>query len=97
MLVAPNQFLKHHIANCIEAIVRDIRVRLRVHKAVFKGCDLVDWLIEVGLANDRSCAVSYGRNLVKGRVIRHVDDGVDFYDDNFIYTFQPPPPSATNQ
>ena len=83
------QFLKHHIAVCMEAIVKDVRVRLTVHKAVFKGSDLVSWLVEVGLASDRQSGVTYGRHLVKGRVIRHIDNYVDFYDDNFIYTFEP--------
>ncbi len=31
------QFMKHHIANCMEVIVKDVRVRLNVQRAVFKG------------------------------------------------------------
>ena len=31
------QFMKHHIANCMEAVVKDVRVRLNVQRAVFKG------------------------------------------------------------
>ncbi len=27
--------------------------------------------------------------LFRGRVIRHVDDHIDFYDDKFVYTFLP--------
>jgi hypothetical protein len=79
--------MKHHIANCMESVVRDIRVRLNVQRAVFKGSDLVHWLLEVGLARDRFDAVVYGRHLVKGRVIRHVDNYLDFYDDAFLYRF----------
>ena len=55
----------------------------------FRGSELVDWLCEVDLARDRQDAVSYARHLVKGRVIRHVDNYLDFYDDAFIYTFVP--------
>jgi hypothetical protein len=52
-----------------------------------KGSDLVQWLLEVGLARDRFDAVVYGRHLVKGRVIRHVENFLDFYDDAFLYRF----------
>lgn len=81
------QFMKHHIANCMESVVRDVRVRLNVNRAVFKGSDLVDWLCEVGLARDRFDGVTYGRHLVKGRVIKHVDNYLDFHDDRFLYRF----------
>jgi hypothetical protein len=27
--------------------------------------------------------------MFRGRVIRHVDDHIDFYDDKFVYTFLP--------
>merc|ERR1712098_87535 len=29
------------------------------------------------------------RGLLRGRVIRHVDNHLDFYDDKYLYTFQP--------
>ena len=49
----------------------------------------MDWLLEVGLVRDRIGGQEYGRHLVKGRVIRHVDNHLDFYDDLFLYTFAP--------
>ena len=54
-----------------------------------RGSQLVDWLLEVGLVRDRIGGQEYGRHLVKGRVIRHVDSHLDFYDDLFLYTFAP--------
>ena len=54
-----------------------------------RGSQLVDWLLEVGLVRDRIGGQEYGRHLVKGRVIRHVDNHLDFYDDLFLYTFAP--------
>ncbi len=86
---ACEQFLKHHISRCMEALLKDVRVRLTTHRAVFRGSELVDWLLEVGLARDRASGVEYGRHLVKGRVIRHVDNHLDLYDDAFLYTFAP--------
>ena len=51
---------------------------------------MVDWLLEVGLVRDRDGGQEYARHLVKGRVIRHVDNYLDFYDDStFFYTFTP--------
>ena len=81
------QFLRHHISNCLQTLVRDIRHRLITHNAVFRGSEFVDWLIEADLVSNRQDGVNYGRNLVRGRVVRHVDDYLDFYDDNFLYAF----------
>lgn len=83
------QFLKHHLSHCVETLVRDVRFRLKTHKAVFRACELVDWLIEADLVSSRQDGVKYGRHLIKGRVIRHIDNYLDFYDDNFLYTFLP--------
>ena len=38
------QFMKHHIANCMEAVVKDVRVRLNVQRAVFKGWWLTSFI-----------------------------------------------------
>ena len=81
------QFLKHHISNCLETLVRDVRHRLVTYRAAFRGNELIDWLIEADLVSNRQDGVNYGRNLIKGRVLRHVDNYLDFYDDNFLYTF----------
>ncbi len=58
------------MARCVPVAVGDVRCRLMVYRGVFHGTDLVDWLMEVGLARDRTDAVGYARHLVKGRVIR---------------------------
>ncbi|TRY74981.1 hypothetical protein TCAL_12136 [Tigriopus californicus] len=83
------QFLRYHIEKCMESLLRDVRVRLTTYQAVFRGQELVDWLMEVGLSRDRNDALIYGRHLLKGRVIRHVEDHLDFYDDVFLYSFHP--------
>lgn len=81
------QFLKHHISNCMETLVRDVRHGLLSYKAVFRGKDLIDWIIEADLVSTRQDGVDFGRNLIKGRILRHIDNYLDFYDDNFLYTF----------
>lgn len=64
-------------------------VLIRRHHASFYGFELVTWLVEFGLARTRQDAESLGRHLIRGRVIRHVDDHLDFYDGRFVYTFLP--------
>ena len=81
------QFLKHHMSNCMETLVRDVRHNLMTFKAVFRGSELVDWLLEADLVSNRMDGVVYARHLVKGRVLRHIDNYLDFYDDHFLYTF----------
>ena len=70
-------------------IARDLRFNLKTYKASFSGSELVDWLIEADLASNRQDAISFARHLVKGRVLRHVNNYLDFYDDKFLYTFTP--------
>ena len=71
----------------METLVRDVRHGLITYKAVFRGKDLIDWINEADLVSNRQDGVNYCRNLIKGRVLRHVDNYLDFYDDNFLYTF----------
>lgn len=56
---------------------------------VFFGCDLVNWLIEVGLALDRGEAVVYGDRLAKGGVIQHITNEFEFRDEPLHYRFVP--------
>ncbi|GAB0095583.1 integral membrane protein GPR155 [Sergentomyia squamirostris] len=81
------QFTKHHLDNCRKAIAEDKRWRIRTYRRVFFGNTLVDWLINVGLANDRTEATKYAKNLIDGRVLRHVNNVYHFYDKNLLYTF----------
>ena len=65
------------------------RWRLKTYRSVFIGKELVDWLVRVGLAHDRSEALRYGRHLLDGRLIRHIRSEHHFHDRPFFYTFQP--------
>ncbi|XP_059478612.1 integral membrane protein GPR155 isoform X2 [Neocloeon triangulifer] len=81
------QFRKHHLENCHRAIARNRRWRLQQFKQAFPGCELVDWLLSVGLAHDRVEALKYGRQLVEGRVLKHVAGHRHFMDGPFFYCF----------
>lgn len=63
------------------------RYRFRKYKSVFRGDQLVDWLLQVGLASDRQAAVYSGNCLILGRVIRHVTQAHFFLDSPYLYEF----------
>ncbi|TGZ48314.1 Uncharacterized protein DBV15_08645 [Temnothorax longispinosus] len=81
------QFSRCHLDACRARISMCRRRLLRVYRGVFSGTDLVNWLLEVGIVNNREDAVQYGRCLLESRVLQHVDGTHHFYDQNLLYTF----------
>ena len=63
------------------------RCGAKTSAGTFCGCDLVNWLIEVGLASDRGEAVIYGDKLVQGGVIQHITNNYEFRDEYLFYRF----------
>lgn len=63
------------------------RCGAKTSAGTFCGCDLVNWLIEVGLASDRGEAVIYGDRLVQGGVIQHITNEYEFRDEYLFYRF----------
>ncbi|KAK4878682.1 hypothetical protein RN001_011188 [Aquatica leii] len=82
-----DQFVTHHVSKCRQEIAKDKRWRIKVYKNVFSGRKFVDWLIEVGLARDRTEAVNYARHLIEGRVLKHINGVYHFHDRNLLYKF----------
>ncbi|KAK5638085.1 hypothetical protein RI129_012380 [Pyrocoelia pectoralis] len=83
-----DQFTTHHLEKCKEQIAKDKRWRIKVYKNVFSGRKFADWLIEVGLARDRTEAVNYARHLIEGRVLKHINGVYHFHDRNLLYKFR---------
>lgn len=81
------QFTTYHLERCRKAIAKDKRWRIKVYKKVFYGSIFADYLIEVGLARDRTEAVKYGKRLIDGRVMRHINNCHHFADKKLLYTF----------
>ncbi|XP_012533910.1 integral membrane protein GPR155 [Monomorium pharaonis] len=81
------QFNRCHLGACRARISMCRRRLLKVYKGVFLGTDLVNWLLEVGIVNNREDAVQYGRCLLDSRVLQHVDGTQHFHDQNLLYTF----------
>ncbi|KAG7227594.1 hypothetical protein INR49_005409 [Caranx melampygus] len=53
----------------------------------FLGSELVDWLQQVGLAQDRGEAVLYGTRLQQGGVLQHIKQEYSFQDSLLYYRF----------
>ncbi|XP_031835558.1 integral membrane protein GPR155 homolog anchor [Nomia melanderi] len=81
------QFNRCHLAECRARITICRRRLLKIYKGVFSGTDLVNWLIEAGVAQTRDEAVRYGRCLLESRVLQHIDGTYHFNDENVFYTF----------
>ncbi|XP_038607829.1 integral membrane protein GPR155 isoform X1 [Tachyglossus aculeatus] len=81
------QFVHYHRDLCVRSIVKERRCGAKTSAGTFCGCDLVNWLIEVGLASDRGEAVIYGDRLVQGGVVQHITNEFEFRDDYLFYRF----------
>ncbi|XP_053122925.1 integral membrane protein GPR155 isoform X2 [Hemicordylus capensis] len=83
------QFVNYHKEMCVRSVVQDRRCGTKTTTGVFFGSDLVNWLIEVGLALDRGGAVIYGDRLLKGGIIQHIANEFEFRDEQLYYRFIP--------
>ncbi|XP_074729286.1 lysosomal cholesterol signaling protein isoform X2 [Strix uralensis] len=83
------QFVRYHRDHCVKSIVRGRRCGAKISTGIFFGCDLVNWLIQVGLASDRGEAVMYGDRLMKGGVVQHITNEFEFRDEYLYYRFIP--------
>ncbi|XP_022596091.1 integral membrane protein GPR155 [Seriola dumerili] len=81
------QFTKYHKDQCFHDIVKKRRCGKRTMVDCFFGCELVEWLQQVGLAQDRGEAVLYGMRLQQGGVLQHIKQEYGFQDSRLYYRF----------
>lgn len=81
------QFTRYHKEQCSHDIVRPRRCGKWTMVECFLGCELVEWLLQVGLSPDRGEAVLYGIRLQQGGLLRHVNDQHGFQDSHLYYRF----------
>ncbi|XP_047458007.1 integral membrane protein GPR155 [Mugil cephalus] len=81
------QFLKYHKQQCFQDIVKKRRCGKKTVVECFLGCELVEWLLQVGLAQDRGEAVLYGTRLQQGGVLQHIKQEYSFQDGPLYYRF----------
>uniref|UniRef100_A0A4W6BV62 G protein-coupled receptor 155 n=1 Tax=Lates calcarifer TaxID=8187 RepID=A0A4W6BV62_LATCA len=78
------QFVRYHKDQCVQDIVHT----RRYENYVFRGSDLVAWLVERGLCVGRAEAQLYGIRLQQGRVLDHLTGQHSFRDDvTLLYHF----------
>lgn len=81
------QFTKYHKQQCFHDIVKKRRCGKKTMVDCFLGCELVEWLLQVGLAQDRGEAVLYGTRLQEGGVLQHIKQEYSFQDSPLYYRF----------
>lgn len=74
-------------SKCANKIVKDLRFHHKFYRSVFKGSDLIDWLIKKNLADTRAKGEEIGKKLVEGQIISHVTHKRHFYDGYHLYKF----------
>ncbi|XP_072300567.1 lysosomal cholesterol signaling protein [Eucyclogobius newberryi] len=87
IMITCTQFTKYHKDQCSADIVRVRRCGKMTMVACFLGSELVEWLLQVGLALDRGEATLYGSRLQQGGVLRHVNHLHVFQDSHLYYRF----------
>uniref|UniRef100_A0A665WZ69 DEP domain-containing protein n=1 Tax=Echeneis naucrates TaxID=173247 RepID=A0A665WZ69_ECHNA len=79
------QFIKYHKEQCFHDIVKKRRCGRRTVVDCFLGCELVEWLQQVGLAQDCGEAVLYGIRLQQGGVLQCINQEYGFQDSRLYY------------
>ncbi|XP_069791874.1 lysosomal cholesterol signaling protein [Narcine bancroftii] len=81
-----HQFTQYHKDRCVKDIVKKRRRCAREASSdIFQGCDLMDWLIQVGLAHDQREAIKYTKRLLEGGIIRHLIVESPLQDESLYY------------
>ncbi|XP_068429089.1 lysosomal cholesterol signaling protein [Clinocottus analis] len=81
------QFTQYHKDQCCHEIVKKRRCGKRTAADCFLGSELVQWLQQVGLAQDVGEAVLYGTRLQQGGVLQHIKQEHSFQDSALYYRF----------
>ncbi|XP_076119907.1 lysosomal cholesterol signaling protein [Alosa pseudoharengus] len=91
------QFIRYHQEQCVQDIVQKKRCGDRRVVSAFLGSALVEWLMRVGLAQDRGEALIYGSRLHEGGVLEHITHNYSFQDDDLHYRFTERPGLASQR
>uniref|UniRef100_A0A674DBE4 G protein-coupled receptor 155 n=1 Tax=Salmo trutta TaxID=8032 RepID=A0A674DBE4_SALTR len=82
IMMTCTQFIRYHKEQCVQDIVQQKRCGERTVADTFLGSELVEWLLQVGLSQDRGEALLYGVRLHQGGVLQHITQEYGFKDDN---------------
>ncbi|XP_021452868.2 integral membrane protein GPR155 isoform X1 [Oncorhynchus mykiss] len=87
IMMTCTQFIRYHKEQCVRDIVQQKRCGERTVADTFLGSELVEWLLQVGLSQDRGEALLYGIRLLQGGVLQHITQEYSFKDGNLHYCF----------
>ncbi|XP_064832100.1 lysosomal cholesterol signaling protein [Oncorhynchus masou masou] len=87
IMMTCTQFTTYHKEQCVRDIVQKKRCGERMVADTFLGSELVEWLLQVGLSQDRGEALLYGGRLQQGGVLQHITQEYGFQDDELHYRF----------
>ncbi|CAB1346596.1 unnamed protein product [Coregonus sp. 'balchen'] len=87
IMMTCTQFTTYHKEQCVRDIVQKKRCGERTVADTFLGIELVEWLLQVGLSQDRGEALLYGGRLQQGGVLQHITQEYGFQDDELHYRF----------
>ncbi|CAM1292707.1 GPR155 (predicted) [Pycnogonum litorale] len=82
-----DQFLLFHYDKCKSDVVHDIRYKNKLYISVFYGKELVSWLCNNLLLQDRKYAATYAQTLLDARIIQQRYNDCCFQDSVEIYRF----------
>ncbi|XP_041700244.1 integral membrane protein GPR155-like isoform X1 [Coregonus clupeaformis] len=87
IMMTCTQFIRCHKEQCVRDIVQMNRCGERTVVDTFLGSELVEWLLQVGLSQDRGAALLYGVRLQQGGVLQHITQEYGFQDDELHFRF----------
>ncbi|KAG8189220.1 hypothetical protein JTE90_013752 [Oedothorax gibbosus] len=82
-----NQFRSYYFKLCFESLAKDRKWKVNSYKYSFWGHQLVDWMIQEGVAKDDVEAEEMGQKLAVGGIISHVTGAHNFHDAPYLYYF----------
>ncbi|XP_050440687.1 integral membrane protein GPR155 [Adelges cooleyi] len=83
-----DNFVCKHREKCLAEITHLTRWKLWKYKKTFTGSELITWLVENNICQDRDDALTYAIKLWNGQILRHLNCSESFQDSSdILYTF----------
>ncbi|XP_075022825.1 DEP domain-containing mTOR-interacting protein-like [Calonectris borealis] len=81
------QSLYEKLVSVEESILKVREENSVKYQRTFLGCEMIDWLVQEGEAENRKEAVELGRALLEHGIIQHVSNRHHFFDSDILYQF----------
>uniref|UniRef100_A0A8C3JX44 DEP domain-containing mTOR-interacting protein n=1 Tax=Calidris pygmaea TaxID=425635 RepID=A0A8C3JX44_9CHAR len=81
------QSLYEKLVSVEESILKVREENSVKYQRTFLGCEMIDWLVQEGEAENRKEAVELGQALLEHGIIQHVSNRHHFFDSDVLYQF----------